>query len=155
MEIEYRVLISKTPCMKYLVICSMCFFVYCFKPNHPTFQSIYPLSPTSTFVDLLDSNGKFESRQVTDYYIVYGNVDDKQYLYGLFKEFAASHFDMSQVRLPMKYEIRFYKISGHVTNNSAVYEKDHVNYRMEDCIASVFYDQHGDHQVVFNKEAKP
>src|SRR5688572_21673029 len=141
--------------MKYVFICCTLFLSSCFKPNHPTFQSIYPLSPTSTYVDLLDSNGKFEFREATDYYIVYGNVDDKQYLFGLFKEFAASHFDMSQVRLPMKYEIRFYKISGHVTNNSAVYERNQVNYKAEDCIASVYYDQYGDHQVVFNKDAKP
>lgn len=140
--------------MKFLFICCMSLLCSCFRPNHPTFQSIYPLSPTSTYVDLLDSNGKFEYREVTDYYIVYGNVNDTQYLYGLFKEFAASHFDISQIKLPMKYEIRFYKISGHVTNISAIYEKDQVNYKEDDCIASVYYDEHGDHQVVFNT-AKP
>ena len=130
-------------------------FVSCFKPNHPTFQSIYPLAPNSTYVDLLDSNGRFESRQVTDYYLVYGNVEDKQYLYGLFKEFAASHFDLSQIKLPIRYEMRFYKISGGVTNNSAVFEKNQVNYTNDDCIASVFYDEEGNHQVVFNKVSRP
>jgi hypothetical protein len=141
--------------MKYLFISCMFALVSCFKPNHPTFQSIYPLEPNSTYVDLLDSNGKFESRQVTDYYIVYGSVEDKEYLYGLFKEFAASHFDLTQVRLPIKYEIRFYKISGAVTNNSAAYEKNQVNYKTEDCIASVFYSQDGHHQVVFNDQSRP
>ena len=143
------------PCMKYILLCCMVMLVACFKPNHPTFQSIYPLEPKSTYVDLLDSNGRFESRQVTDFYLVYGNVEDKQYLYNLFKEFAASHFDLTKIRLPIEYEMRFYKISGSVTNNSAVYEKNQVNYKTEDCIASVFYKQDGHHQVVFNQEAKP
>jgi hypothetical protein len=51
--------------------------------------------------------------------------------------------------------MRFYKISGSVTNNSAVYEKNQVNYLKEDCIASVFYKEDGHHQVVFNQDAKP
>jgi hypothetical protein len=141
--------------MKLLLFSCLCLLASCFKPNHPTFQSIYPLKPQSTYVDFLDSNGRFESRRVTDYYVVYGNVGDTLYLSALLKEFAANHFDQSQLRTPTHYEMRFYRAFGVTKHNTSEIEQDPVNYKSEDCIASVFYHPDGHHEVVFQHEAKP
>src|SRR6476661_3309719 len=133
------------------LVCLLLVLTSCMTAKHPTFQSIYPLQPASSYVDFLDSNGRFISRQVTDYYVVYGDVRDKDYLQALLQEFARNHFDSTKMKMPISYELRFYRASEVADRESVAGETQGPDTNMQGVIASVFFDSNGHHQVVFNR----
>lgn len=106
-------------------------------------------------VDMLDSTGRFQSRQLTEFYLVYGNISDGTFMRRLLLEFAKSHFDTTLIKLPILYQLKFYQVSAKATINSVKFARNEAGYTEEDCFAVITFDEHGRHQITLSKQTMP
>jgi hypothetical protein len=119
--------------------------------SKPKEKDIYPLHPYRSILDFKDSIGNFTSRSIIDYYVVYGDASDTNYMKKLLIEYATRRFDSTVMKFPLYYNIEFYKRSSKTNKEYRESHSDLIDYHVKDHFATIHFVNGGNHWILFDR----